>query len=71
LNDSRVALKLLARGGVVMWHDYRSWDGVTRALNELRATEPAFRNLRHIHGTTLALLLPEDDVALERQENGR
>lgn len=68
LNDSRIALKLIAPGGVVMWHDYRSWDGVTRALNELRATEPAFRSLRHLHGTTLALLLPEDDVALERQQ---
>jgi predicted O-methyltransferase YrrM len=68
LNDSRVAVKLIAPGGVVMWHDYRSWDGVTRALNELRATEPAFRNLRHVHGTSLALLLPDDDVALERRE---
>jgi predicted O-methyltransferase YrrM len=68
LNDSRLALRLIAPGGVVMWHDYRSWDGVTRALNELRATERAFRNLRHIRGTSLALLLPEGDAALEGQE---
>ena len=56
VSDSRNALALLgARGGVIAWHDYGVWPGVTRALEEL-AREPAFAGLRHVEGTTLVLL---------------
>jgi predicted O-methyltransferase YrrM len=55
LNDSRIALKLLRNGkGVIVWHDYGGWPGVTAALNHLRR-EPDFRDVVHIEGTTLAL----------------
>jgi predicted O-methyltransferase YrrM len=57
LSDSRNALRLLRSGsGVIVWHDYGTWDGVTRALDELRRHEPAFARLRRIHGTSLVYL---------------
>jgi hypothetical protein len=57
LNDSKVALRALSsEGGVIFWHDYGPWDGVTRALNELRMSAPAFAQLQHIEGTSLAIL---------------
>lgn len=58
-SDSMQALKLLRNGaGVVVWHDYTSWDweGNTRALNDLHLSQPVFQALRHIEGTTLAYL---------------
>jgi len=59
VNDSKIAVALLAKKkGMILWHDYDnpSWDGVTRALNELYNSNPDFRGLRHIDGTMLALL---------------
>ena len=57
VNDSLRALEMLRpRGGTILWHDYGRWDGVTRALNELRRTSPAFGGLLRIEGTTLAVL---------------
>jgi hypothetical protein len=56
LNDSEIALKLLAPGGIVLWHDYGNWLGVTNALNDLYRRDGRFRNLRHIVATTLCLL---------------
>jgi predicted O-methyltransferase YrrM len=56
LNDSGIALKLLAPGGAVLWHDYSVWTGVTKALNDLHRRDPRFVNLRSIAGTTLCLL---------------
>jgi hypothetical protein len=56
--DSQTALRLLrAEGGIVLWHDYGAWHGVTRALNELYATDARCGNLFHIRGTTLACLI--------------
>jgi predicted O-methyltransferase YrrM len=49
--DSETALRLLAAGGMVMWHDYGAWDGVTRALEELEASRTL--GLRHVRGTSL------------------
>jgi len=57
LNDSKIALKLLKNGkGVIIWHDYDGWDGVTKALNELRSQNPEF-NFLHIEGTRLVCLM--------------
>ena len=57
LNDSRVSLKMLRGGeGIILWHDYNAWDGVTKALNELQTNIPEFRELKHIQGTSLAYL---------------
>ena len=55
MNDSRVALRLLRDGrGVIVWHDFDAWRGVTLALNGLRKAGGEFKNLMHIAGTTLA-----------------
>jgi hypothetical protein len=56
LNDSNIALKLLAANGVILWHDYGSWVGVTQALNELFQHDPRFTKLRFIAGTTICVL---------------
>jgi len=58
LQDSRQAVGLLRGGrGMVVWHDYDGWEGVTRALNDLYAAGGEFKGLRHIGGTSLACLL--------------
>ena len=57
INDSLQALRLLRGGrGLILWHDFSRWDGVTRALNDLRARHAAFAGLRWLDGTTLAAL---------------
>lgn len=57
INDSLQALEMLRTGkGTILWHDYSTWDGVTRALHDLRQHHPAFSQIRWIGGTTLALL---------------
>jgi predicted O-methyltransferase YrrM len=54
--DSRSAISMAAPGALIAWHDYGEWPGVTRALNELPAVDARFRGIRHVSGTTLALL---------------
>jgi hypothetical protein len=49
--DSETALRLIAAGGSVLWHDYGRWEGVTRALEELEAERRL--GLRHVRGTSL------------------
>ena len=56
LNDSARAVRMLRQGGVILWHDYGLWPGVTQALDELYSTDAAFSSLRWIEGTTLAIL---------------
>lgn len=57
LKDSDTALKIIAPGAIILWHDYNtSWPGVTQALNELYQNNPKFSNLRHIAGTSLVIL---------------
>jgi predicted O-methyltransferase YrrM len=57
LSDSRTALQLLkSGGGLVLWHDYGVWDGVTSALDRLFDGSRAFQEMRRIRGTSLVLL---------------
>jgi predicted O-methyltransferase YrrM len=51
--DSETAMRLVARGGLVLWHDYGRWEGVSRALDELEAERNL--GLRHIAGTSLVV----------------
>jgi len=51
--DTDTALKLLARKGWFIWHDYGVWEGVTRALEEIEASRHL--GLRHIRGTSLVV----------------
>jgi len=53
LSDSDTALRLVTSQGIIIWHDYGVWDGVTRALERLEATRHL--GLRHVRGTTLVI----------------
>jgi predicted O-methyltransferase YrrM len=55
-NDTEVAFKLIgSRAGLIVWHDYNSWPGVTEVLNEYYMNDDRLRNLVHISGTTIAM----------------
>ncbi len=57
LNDSKIAIQLLKnQKGIILWHDYKSWEGVTEALDELYVKNTDFKHLRHIEGTSLVYL---------------
>ncbi len=49
--DSRTAMRLVKSGGVIIWHDYGIWDGVTKALEEIEAQSQL--GLKNISGTSL------------------
>ena len=51
LSDTRAAMTMVGRGGVILWHDYGIWAGVTKALEELEQSR-GYR-LRNIRGTSL------------------
>ena len=58
LDDSKIALDLLRKDrGIIIWHDYTSWPGVTQALNELFVKETAFNQIKHLDSTTLAYMI--------------
>lgn len=59
LSDSRHALEMTREGGIILWHDYGTWRGVTTALNELQRAGGAFGALRQVEGTALAVLQRE------------
>ena len=51
--DTDTAIRLVANKGMVIWHDYGVWDGVTRALEEIEASRHL--GLRHVRGTSLVV----------------
>lgn len=53
LKDSETAFRLRTPSGVVVWHDYGVWEGVTKALEEVE--EKTSAGLKHIHGTSLVV----------------
>ncbi|MCF0073757.1 class I SAM-dependent methyltransferase [Dyadobacter sp. CY261] len=56
LNDSEKAFSIVRKGGLIIWHDYTNWPGVWTALNELHQNDSRFRGIRHIGGTSIAIL---------------
>lgn len=50
-SDTETAMKLIRAGGIIVWHDYGVWKGVTRYLEELEVAEKL--GLRSIFGTSL------------------
>jgi predicted O-methyltransferase YrrM len=61
VSDTKNALKMVRRGGVIIWHDYvpagfTPFPGVPRALKEFYLTDWRFRGLRHIAGTSIVYL---------------
>ena len=51
MSDTRAAMSMVKKNGVIIWHDYGIWEGVTRALEELE-NQGNF-GLRNIRGTSL------------------
>jgi predicted O-methyltransferase YrrM len=49
--DSETAMRLVKPGGIVLWHDYGVWPGVTQAIEELEAARRL--GLVHIRGSSL------------------
>ena len=57
MNDAQIALKLVRPDGVILFHDYGgTWSGVNLALEQLFLTNQHFRDLKHIEGTSFAIL---------------
>lgn len=50
-SDTAEALKMVKKGGVIIWHDYGFWKGVTRALEEIEQDQAL--GLKNIKGTSL------------------
>lgn len=55
LKDSETALHLRSNNGIIIWHDYGRWRGVTQGLEEIEKNMRL--GLRHIAGTSLAVLM--------------
>lgn len=53
LSDSEVARKLVSPNGVILWHDYPTWNGVWLGLEKIEQRWGA--KFRRIEGTTLVL----------------
>lgn len=51
--DSENAFKMLRPGGVIIWHDYITFDGVTKFVEELSHEE----SLYHIKDTSLVIFI--------------
>jgi predicted O-methyltransferase YrrM len=56
LNDTEKALKLIKKGGIILWHDYTNWDGVRDAINGLYKDDNRFTKVRHIGGTSILMM---------------
>lgn len=48
--DTRQAIQMVKKGGVIIWHDYGIWQGVTRALEEIENRDRM--GLKIIDGTS-------------------
>lgn len=51
ISDTKEALKMVEKGGVILWHDYGIWEGVTKALEEIKSNDQV--GLVNINGTSL------------------
>lgn len=62
LSDTRLALRLLRSGGVIIWHDYDGvWPDVTHALNQIYSENTRLRSMHSLKGTTLVVARVDAD----------
>ena len=54
LCDSGNALKMVGTDGIIVWHDYGVWPGVTEGLEDLASSKGL--KIQYIKGTSLAIL---------------
>jgi len=50
-SDTYAAMDMIKSGGVIFWHDYGIWEGLTKALEEIESKEKY--GLKNIKGTSL------------------
>lgn len=63
--DSRSACRLIGkRGGVIIWHDYATWPGVTQAVEEIHESVKENADIFWIEGTTLAVMIASPGAGL-------
>lgn len=56
INDTDRALKLVRKGGIILWHDYTNWTGVRDGLNQFYKDKAEFKGLSHIGGTSIVMM---------------
>jgi precorrin-6B methylase 2 len=56
INDSLKCFQMLKPNGIMLWHDYGVWEGVTKGLEFLKETNPSFKSISYIRETSLAYL---------------
>lgn len=64
LNDSKTAFDIInKKRGIILWHDYSGWPGVTKALNQIFMEYPEkyTANFRHIHDTSIVAAYISED----------
>ncbi len=61
IHDSEEAFRLATINATIIWHDYGVWNGVTRALDELKSARRL--GLRRIRGTSLVYWRAKDSAA--------
>jgi predicted O-methyltransferase YrrM len=66
-NDSEVAFRVVAPGGVIIWHDYGVWEEVTRVLDEIETAGGV--GLRHVRGTSLVFWRSTKEEAATLRED--
>jgi Methyltransferase domain len=59
--DTERALSLLKPDGLLIWHDYGEWPGVTQALNGLYRGDARFAGMRQVAETTLCFVTKGDE----------
>lgn len=57
LNDTHIALHCIKDQGLILWHDYNGWPGVTQALNEfyIHLVDDYKKQMCHIKDTSLVI----------------
>ena len=56
ISDSLKSQEKIEPDGIIVWHDYGVWVGVTNAINYLYGNNPAFKNMRQIENTSYVIL---------------
>lgn len=54
-NDSKIAYQIIKQYGIIIWHDYNGWPGVTKALDQIGTDASEFIKPVQIKDTSLAV----------------
>jgi hypothetical protein len=54
-NDSFIAYEIIKRYGLIIWHDYNGWQGVTKAVDQIYSKLNKFIDMHQIKDTSLAV----------------